>query len=127
MTASRGHAGPTSDVQDATLPGTTDLGPPVAVNYPNRQPTPRAASVARLAMALALATVLGALPARPALADDHDDHEGHDRGYERGYEHGHEHRRWDEHQRYRIYAPPAVYYPREASPGISLFIPFEIR
>lgn len=119
MTASRGRAGPTSNVQDGTLPGTMNPGPPIAVNCPNHQLPVRAATVTRLALALVFATALGALPVRSALADDHD---GRNHGHERGYQHG----RWDEHRRHRIYAPPAVYYPREASPGITLFLPFEI-
>lgn len=121
MTASRGPASATSASQDETLLGAMmDHGPPIAVNCANRQLAVYAATVTRMAVALVFASALAALPARPALADDH---EGRDRGHERGYQHG----RWDEHHRYRIYAPPAVYYPREASPGITLFIPFEIR
>jgi hypothetical protein len=80
----------------------------------------RGITIAWLAIALVFATAVGILPARPAFAD-HDDRGG------RGHERGHQHWRRDEHRHYPVYAPPSVYYPRQASPGITLFIPLEIR
>ena len=77
-----------------------------------------------ISLAVALMAVISVAPVNPALAD-HDN--GRDRGHEhgRGYERAHE--RYHEHRHYRVYAPPPVYYRREASPGVSLFLPFDLR
>jgi hypothetical protein len=40
---------------------------------------------------------------------------------------GNEQERREHHHRYPVYAPPPAYYPRQASPGISLFFPLEFR
>jgi hypothetical protein len=91
----------------------------------------------RIALALALATAVCALPMRPAIAQDRD---GHDRQVQSDREHRddrynhHDRRDQDErrapryrYHQYPVYVPPPVYYPRHASPGISLVFPFEIR
>ena len=93
--------------------------------------------IRRIAFTLALATAIGALPMRPAIAQDRD---GHDRQVQSDREHRddryNQHDRRDQDQRrapryryhqYPVYVPPPVYYPRHASPGITLFFPFEIR
>jgi hypothetical protein len=77
-----------------------------------------------LAMALILASALGAVAATPALArDDHGHHGGHDRG------HGHDH----DHGGFGVgiyadpvYVPPPVYYDPQPSPGISIALPLNI-
>ena len=120
MTASRGRGGPRSVVEGETLPGTMDPGPAMAANCADQQLALRAVRATWMALAIVSASALGVLAAQPVLADDQEG-DGH------GHERGHRHERADEHHRYRMYAPPAVYYAREASPGITLFIPFEIR
>jgi hypothetical protein len=88
-------------------------------------------TVARIAAALMFATVLIALPLRAAFADED---RRDDRGYERGRGHQRSHERGRErdrerdreYYRYRVYAPPPVYYRHEESPGIRLFFPIEI-
>jgi hypothetical protein len=64
--------------------------------------------VTKIAVALALAAGITAIVAPTAFAD-----RGHDRRHE--------------HRRYTVYAPPTVYYPQVASPGISLVFPIQIR
>jgi hypothetical protein len=64
----------------------------------------------RLAASIAIAAAVAMVPIGAAFAD-HDRDRG--RGHDRGHDHG----------RYRVYAPPTVYYPRVESPGISLFFP----
>ena len=86
-------------------------------------------SVARIAAALACATALGVLGVPSAVAD-----EGGwgDRGGRR-YGYGHENDRRQEqprrhrHHYYPVYSPPPVYYRHEESPGISVFIPWDVR
>ena len=90
--------------------------------------------IRRLAFVLA---AVCALPMRPAIAQDRD---GHDRQVQSDREHRddryNQHDRRDQDQRrtpryryhqYPVYVPPPVYYPRHASPGITLFFPLEIR
>ena len=71
-------------------------------------------------LAAALTISLAGLVAQPAFADG-DDHGGHQGN--RHDEHGNDHHR-NEHHRYPVYTPEPIYYPRQESPGISLFIPF---
>ena len=70
--------------------------------------------------AAAIAISFAGLIAAPAFAD-HDN----DRGARGGHEGDrHEERGRAEHRhRYPIYAPDPIYYPRQESPGITLFIP----
>jgi len=82
----------------------------------------------KLVLALVCAGTLG-LAATPAFAEDHDRgrrdnhgnngrHEGHDRNW-RGNGYGY--------QSQPVYVPPPVYYAPQPSPGISLFLPLNIR
>ena len=88
-------------------------------------------------IAFVLAAAVCALPMRPAIAQDRD---GHDRQVQSDREHRDD--RYNQHDRryqdqrrapryryhqYPVYVPPPVYYPRHASPGITLFFPLEIR
>jgi hypothetical protein len=91
------------------------------------QPTRKARPIlGKLVLALVCATALGGTAATPAFArDDHRNdrrdngrHDGHDRNW-RGNGYG-----------YRpqpVYVPPPVYYAPQPSPGISLFLPLNIR
>ena len=101
-------------------------------------------AINRIALALAVASVMGAMAMTPARADGHGDRGGHqDQGWHRGQNKGDRHQR-DEYRRapqpvyrpvyerpYRyaepVYAPPPVYYDERPSPGISLFLPLDIR
>ena len=90
----------------------------------------------KIATVIALASALGGLGITPAFGDEHDN-----RGADAGDRYGHDadrarhnsppasHHRYHHAQpRYApTYAPPAVYYAPQASPGISLFIPVDIR
>lgn len=103
------------------------------------------ATIGKIMMALALASVLGVTSIAPALAKDNDDR--HDNGLHKGQqrsERDHQDKR-DERNDYRdrrvpynysapayyysepVYAPPPVYYAPQPSPGISLFFPLDIR
>jgi len=73
----------------------------------------------RIALALAVGFAIGLVPLRSAIADHQD---GDDRGRRE-----HEQRHRSHHEHHPVYAPPSVYYPRHESPGISLFLPFDIR
>jgi hypothetical protein len=81
----------------------------------------------KLVLALICATALGGMAATPAFArDDHrDDHRNdhrndgrHDRNWH-GNGYGY--------QSQPVYVPPPVYYAPRPSPGISLFLPLNIR
>jgi hypothetical protein len=76
----------------------------------------------RSTLGIAIAALcLTLLPVRMVLADHGDDrgrsHRDDDRGHRDMHRRGH---------RYRVYAPPTVYYPQVVSPGIRLVIPIEI-
>jgi len=99
----------------------------------------------KLAVALVLASVIGALPISQAQARDDGRgwQQGHDRGdnHDRGRRHGD--REWHgdrggsygyqpEYRRPYVYAqpvyvPPPVYYQPRQSPGVSLFFPLDLR
>ena len=96
-------------------------------------------AIGKLMIALAGLVVIGGTAVRPAFAEGN---EGNDRRAEQQRQDRHreparnEHdRRGDrDHQRryvpepvYPIYAPPPVYYAPQQSPGISLFLPLNIR
>lgn len=86
--------------------------------HSSTQRAPRARSTGRGLLAAAIAVSLVGLIAHPACADnDRGDHGGDRRG-DRGND-----RHRVEHRRYPVYAPAPIYYPREESPGINLFIP----
>jgi hypothetical protein len=75
---------------------------------------------ARIALALTLAVAVSLAPLRSAVANRG---EGDDRG--RHEQEQHRHRSHREH--HPVYAPEPVYYPRHESPGVTLFLPFDIR
>jgi len=86
-------------------------------------------------LALAFALVVGAMAMAPALADNHDNHQGNwnngrgNGGYH-GYGHGYHDERHGYPSYYRqpyIYAPPPAYYAPVPSPGINLVFPLHIR
>jgi hypothetical protein len=94
----------------------------------NSRPT-----ISKIVMALAVASVMGAMAVTPALGDNRKGHQ--DQGLHKGQFKGDRDRR-----EYRpvyqpvyqpsynyysqpVYAPPPVYYEPQASPGISLFFP----
>jgi hypothetical protein len=99
--------------------------------------------IRRIAFALALATAVCALPMRPAIGQDRDGHDRHAQSDREHRDDRYDQRdRYDQHDRryqdqrrapryryheYPVYVPPPVYYPRHASPGITLLFPFEIR
>ena len=65
--------------------------------------------------------IFSIVPAGPARADHGDDRRDSHR------DEGRDHRdRPVRGHRYRVYAPPTVYYPPVASPGIRLVIPIDI-
>lgn len=95
-------------------------------------------TLGKIVMAVAFTSAIGALGMTPAFAKDNDRHDNrHDRNW-RG-----DHDRYDHRPDYRpvyrpvyqhpyyysqpVYVPPPVYYPPPPSPGISLFLPFDIR
>ena len=90
--------------------------------HSSTQRAPRARPNVRGLLTAAVAVSLVGLIAHPAYADnDRGDHGG-DRHGDRDRDRGNDRHRV-EHRRYPVYAPAPVYYPREESPGINLFIP----
>ena len=100
----------------------------------------RARMIGAMVMACAFASMIGALGTTPAFAKDdnrgrHDGHDNHDWHADHGrYDHRPEYRPVYQpayhHPYYRsqpVYIPPPVYYPPPPSPGLSLFLPFDIR
>ena len=84
-------------------------------------------AISKTVMALAVASVMGAMAVIPALARD-DDRRGH---RDNGRHHGerHEYRpvyRQPYYYSEPVYAPPPVYYAPQQSPGISIFLPLDI-
>jgi hypothetical protein len=93
--------------------------------------------VAKVTMALALATTLGSFFLSPAFAERNDGDRQDNR------DHGHDRRQWHSDHKgnfayerenqhpYRyaqpVYTPPPVYYEPHQSPGINLFFPFDRR
>ncbi len=107
-----------------------------------RQAGKRRPAIGRIVMACALASVMGGLCTTPVFGRDDDrgrheargdhDERGHrDRDwYDHRSEYRPEYRPMYQHPYYRsqpVYIPPPVYYPPPPSPGISLFLPFDIR
>ena len=97
----------------------------------------------KIVLALAVASVMGAMAVTPAIARDNNDRRGHqDQGLHKGQYKNDRYRRESrpvyrpayrpvyQHPYYYsqpVYAPPPVYYEPEPSPGISLFLPLNIR
>ncbi len=72
-----------------------------------------------------MALVIGGLSITSALARDDRDHDRdhrHDRHEWRGDHHGY----WQPYAQ-PVYVPPPVYYQPRQSPGISLFLPLDLR
>jgi hypothetical protein len=88
-------------------------------------------AISKIVMTLAIASVMGGMAITPALGDNRQGHQ--DRGMHKGERQGdrerHEHRPVYQRPYYSqpVYAPPPVYYAPEPSPGISLFLPLNIR
>ena len=96
-------------------------------------------TISKIVLALAVASVMGAMAVTPAIAKGNNDRNGHqDQGLHKGQNKNDRNRR-ESRPVYRpvyqqpdyysqpVYAPPPVYYAPEASPGISLFLPLNIR
>ena len=93
-------------------------------------------TISKIVMALAVASVMGAMAMTPALGDNRKGHQ--DQGLHKGQSKGDRDRR-ESRPVYRpvyehpydysqpVYAPPPVYYEPQQSPGISLFFPLDIR
>lgn len=100
----------------------------------NSRPTIR-----NILMTLALGAAMGGLlTTTTAFSDDHDRdgrgdkgwHKGESRGRGYGYERRPVYRpvyREPYYYARPVYAPPPVYYPPQQSPGISLFLPLDLR
>lgn len=96
-------------------------------------------ATSKIVLALAVASVMGAMAVTPAIARDNNDRRGHqDQGLHKG-QYKNDRDRRESRPVYRpvyrqpyyysqpVYAPPPVYYEPEPSPGISLFLPLNIR
>jgi len=92
-------------------------------------------TISKIVIALALASVMGGIAVTPAHSKGNDDRKGYQgKGGKKGEQRGDRDRR-----EYRpgylqpnyysqpVYAPPPVYYAPQPSPGISLFLPLNIR
>ena len=100
-------------------------------------------TIGKIAMALAVASVMGAMAVTPALAKDKNDRKGHqDQGLHKGQYKNERDRTvyqpvyqpvyrpvYRDPYRYSqpVYAPPPIYYEPQPSAGISLFFPLDIR
>jgi hypothetical protein len=91
-------------------------------------------AISKIVLALTAASVIGAMAVTPALAKDNDNRKGHqDQGLHKGERQGdrdrREHRPVYQRPDYAqpVYAPPPLYYDPQPSPGISLFLPLNIR
>jgi len=92
-------------------------------------------TISKIVMALVCASVMGATAMMPAHAKDNDGRKGRqDKGWHKGERQGDRDRGEyrPEYQRpyyysQPVYAPPPVYYAPQPSPGISLFLPLNIR
>jgi hypothetical protein len=78
--------------------------------------------IGRIGAAVVIAAVAGSMVATAAFADRRDDHRwrGHERGWGRGYPAPYVYAQ-------PVYVPPPVYYPPQPSPGVSLFVPLNLR
>jgi hypothetical protein len=79
-------------------------------------------TISKIMMALTLASVMGGISVTPALARDNDrrDERGRREQHRPVYRHPYNYSR-------PVYAPPPVYYAPQQSPGISFFLPLDIR
>jgi hypothetical protein len=87
--------------------------------------------VGKIAMAIALASAIGGLGMTPAFGDEHDNrgNDARDRGHNT-VPARHDSRPKSHHPYYYaqpVYAPPPDYYRPRPSPGITLFIPLNLR
>jgi hypothetical protein len=97
--------------------------------------------ISKIVLALAVAAVMGAMATTPALAKDN--HQGrHDNGLHKGqWKNDRDRNDWRPAYQpaYRqaypqsyyyaepVYVPPPVYYAPQQSPGVSIFLPLNIR
>ena len=85
----------------------------------------------RVMLALVVATAMSGVALRPALADGNDKRDEHhekDRPKARPHDQREQRGYWQ--PRFYpqpVYVAPPVYYPPQQSPGISLFLPLDIR
>jgi hypothetical protein len=104
-------------------------------------------TIGKIAMALAVASVMGAMAVPPALgqnnegrgraAQDHGRNDNRNQSHNRNQNNSRDQREsrpvyrpvYQDAYRYSqpVYAPPPVYYEPQQSPGISLFFPLDIR
>jgi hypothetical protein len=79
-------------------------------------------TISKIMMAITLASVMGGISVTPALARDNDrrDERGRREQHRPVYRHPYNYSR-------PVYAPPPVYYAPQQSPGISFFLPLDIR
>jgi hypothetical protein len=92
-------------------------------------------TISKIVIAVALASVMGGIAVTPTHAKGNDDRKGYQgkggqKGEQRGYRDRREYRPQYQHPNYYsqpVYAPPPVYYAPQPSPGISLFLPLNIR
>ena len=88
-------------------------------------------TISKIVMTLAIASVMGGMAITPALGDNRQGHQ--DRGMHKGERQGDRERLSTGlcisalNYSQPVYAPPPVYYAPEPSPGISLFLPLNIR
>jgi hypothetical protein len=82
------------------------------------------ARVGKIAIVVAVALAIGDLGITPAFAEEHDNRV-HNRAPARHYSQPASHHAY--HHAQPFYAPAPVYYAPQPSPGISLFIPINIR
>ena len=110
------------------------------MNTSIQQQNPYASLACKILSALALAALVGGLALLPTAAsaadrgNDHGNGRGHDdHGPRESRDHHHDDygRRFDHggayHYAQPVYVPPPVYYEPQQSPGISLFLPLDIR
>ena len=87
-------------------------------------------AISKIAMALAVVSVIGGVAMASALARDNDRRDVHqDKGWHKGERQRDQHRPVYQRPYYYsqpVYAPPPVYYAPQPSPGISFFIPLDI-
>ena len=89
-------------------------------------------TISKIVTALAVASVMGAMAMTPALGDNRKGHQ--DQGLHKGQSKGDRDRReyrpvYQQPYYYSqpVYVPPPVYYAPQQSPGISFFLPLDIR
>ncbi len=97
------------------------------------KPAPAHGKALAAVMACSVVCAFAGLALTPAHAegnDKRDEQHAKDKDKNRDEGHGDRERRGHEEARFyprAVYAPPAIYYPPQQSPGISIFLPLDIR